>query len=325
MSSLNNHFIYDEESCEFIPVEQNRFTMVVCTAAMWILNGVVIAGIALTLLSNYIGTPAELALKTENQAILGQLLETRTVIEDLDNRISELSMLDNDMYRSVLGMDPVGLTGETARTGGMDPYAELEFFSEDTEEILRWTNTTLDNLERRINIQKVSFEEIRQHYNQNQDKFKHIPAIKPVSGIVLSGYGIRYHDVLQYNRQHEGLDFRADVGTPVYATGDAVVTFANRHGTYGMTIKLDHGFGYETLYAHLSAYADGVSPGKEVKRGDLIGYTGNTGQTTGPHLHYEVHINGNPANPLYYLFTDITPDEYITYQSIVESNPRSMD
>lgn len=325
MSSLKNHYYYDESSCEFYPVEHNRFTLVVCTVAMWILNGCVIAGILLTLISNYAGTPAELALKAENQALVDRLQDTREAIQELDQRISTLAQLDNEMYRSVLGMEPITENLYEEGTGGVDPYADLEFYSENTADILRWTDQTLNTLERRINLQKISFEQIRSHYNENQDKLKHMPVIKPVNGIVLSGYGVRYHDILQQNRQHEGLDFRASVGTPIYASGDAIVTRSSRYSTYGLTVMLDHGYGYETLYAHLSAFADGIKPGKEVKRGDLIGYTGDTGQSTGPHLHYEVHINGTPVNPLNYIFANITPDEYILYQDIVENNPRSMD
>ncbi len=323
--SLNNHYYYDEEKCEFVPVIQNKFDMVVYTACLWILNGVVLAAIGLTLLSNYIGTPAELALKAENETLLEQMQYTRESIVKLESQMESIVEMDNEMYRSVLGMDPISPEERMAGVGGSDPYSDFDIYSQETSEILRWTASKIDNLERRLGIQQVSFEEIQAYYNENQDFLRHVPAIKPTSGIVLSGFGMRMHPVLKYRRMHEGLDFRADIGTPIYATGDATVKVAARRGNYGLMIVLDHGQGIETRYAHLSGFADGIRSGTEVQRGDVIGYSGNTGMTQGPHLHYEVHINGSPVDPMNYLIADTTPEEYLMYQDIARNNPMSMD
>jgi len=229
------------------------------------------------------------------------------------------------MYRSVLGMDPVPTEQLEPGTGGADIYSEFDLYSQSSADILKWTSSRLDNLERRINVQKMSFNEIKAYYNDNQERLSHLPVIRPVDGVLLSGYGMRVHPVFKYRRMHDGIDFRADVGTETFATGDGVVKYAGRRGSYGNLLEIDHGFGYTTRYAHLSGFAEGIRAGAEVKRGDLVAYTGNTGVTEGPHLHYEVRIKGNSVDPMNYLFGDITPEEYLMYQEVARNNPKSMD
>lgn len=153
----------------------------------------------------------------------------------------------------------------------------------------------------------------------------HIPAIKPVKGYISSGFGMRFHPILHVMRFHAGLDIAAMVGTKVYATADGIVKRASRDGTYGNLIIIDNGYGYETYYAHLSAYAKGIKPGVKVKRGEVIGLVGQTGLTTGPHLHYEVHKNGKPVNPLGYFYANTTPAQYLKYRKEARSSTKSMD
>ncbi len=323
--SLDNHYYYNEEKCEFFPVEYSRGNSIIYTTCLWILNGVVLAGIGLILLSNYVGTPAEIALKAENETLIEQMHQAQESISMLENQMETIAEMDNEMYRSVLGLDPISTEERRAGIGGSDPYAEFDIHSEEASEILRWTASQIDNLERRIGIQRISFDEIKGYYNNNQELLSHLPAIKPTEGILLSGFGMRVHPVLKYRRMHEGLDFRADVGTPVYATGNATVKITGRRSTYGLMVVLNHTQGFETRYAHLSGFADGIRPGAEINRGDLIGYTGNTGMTQGPHLHYEIRIDGKPVDPMYYLISDTSPEEYMMYQDIASSNPMSMD
>lgn len=323
--SLKNYFFYDGDNCEFIPVEYNTLERIVYTASVWILCGVVLSGTGISMLSSSVGTPAEIALKAENQALINQLQMTKQTIKELDKDVKQLAQVDNEMYRSVLGMEPIPYDERKAGTGGADVYSNLDIYSKETSEILKWTKENLENLERGIGIQKMSFEEIKEYYNNNQAKMKHIPAIKPTKGIVLSGYGMRFHPILKYRRMHEGLDFRASVGDEVYATGDGVVKLARRKGTYGQLVVIDHGYGFETRYAHLSAFGKGIKPGAVVKRGDVIGLTGNSGQTEGPHLHYEIYKDRKPIDPINYLFADTSPDEYLLYKEIAESNQKSMD
>ncbi len=323
--SLKNYFFYDRENCEFVPVEYNTLERIVYTASVWILCGVVLSGIGISVLSSSVGTPAEIALQAENRALINQLQKTKNTIQQLDSQVKNLAEVDNEMYRSVLGMDPIPYDERKAGTGGADVYSNLEAYSKETSEILKWTQENLENLERGINIQKMSFQEIKSYYNKNQSKMKRIPAIKPTKGIILSGFGMRFHPVLKYRRMHEGLDFRANIGDEVYATGDGVVKLARHKGTYGQLVVIDHGYGFETRYAHLSAFGKGIRPGAKVKRGDVIGLSGNSGQSKGPHLHYEVYKNDKPIDPINYLFADTSPDEYLMYKEIAENSRESMD
>ncbi|NBC02114.1 MAG: peptidoglycan DD-metalloendopeptidase family protein [Bacteroidetes bacterium] len=309
-----NHFYYDSDRCEFVPIEYDLKKKLIHSFSFWLINGIVLASFGIALLSNYVGTPAEIMLKDENQALVEQLKLAETSITDIENQLESISQLDNEMYRTILGLDPVTEDLRMAGTGGSDAYSEYDYYSEDTAAILRSTASKLDRLERRLGVQKVSFAEVKKYYSTNRERLKSIPAIRPVNGIIISGYGMRIHPVLRYKRMHEGIDFRADIATDVYATGDGVIKFAGRNGTFGNLIEIDHGFGFVTRYAHLSSFVNKLKVGQEVKRGELIGFTGNSGLTEGPHLHYEVLVNNRPINPLNYLIADVTPEEYLLFK-----------
>jgi len=323
--SLKNHYYYDESTCEFVPIEYRALEQFIYNAGVWILTGVILASVGVVLLSNYVGTPSELALKAENQALLNQLENTRQAIQKFDTQLNEIAQADNELYRSVLGMEELSYDERLAGTGGTDMYDEYDIYSQSTSEILKWTASKIDNLERRISIQKVSFEEIKDYYNKNREKLSHLPAIKPTAGVLLSGFGVRTHPILKYRRMHYGADFRADIGSKVFATGNAIVKFTGRKGNLGRVVILDHGFGFETLYAHLSSIPKNIKKGVNVTRGELIAYSGNSGLSEGPHLHYEIHRNGKAIDPLNYLFADISPEEYQLYKQISESENKSLD
>ncbi len=323
--AINNYYFYDDEKCAFVPIRYDSLERIVYTACVWILCGVVLSGVGISFLSFSVGTPSEIALKAENQELIQQLTNTQNSIAQLDAEVNQLAQADNEMYRSVLGMDPIPYDERKAGSGGADVYSDFDIYTEETADILKKTAEDLESIERSINIQKLSFEEIKGYYNNNQVKLKHIPAIKPVKGVILSGYGIRYHPILRYRRMHEGLDFRANVGDDVFATGDGVVKHAGLKGTYGRLLIIDHDYGYETYYGHLSSFAKGIKPGVKVKRGDRIAFSGESGRVEGPHLHYEVHQNEKPIDPINYLFADTTPEEYMMYKEIAETNYKSMD
>lgn len=323
--STHKHYTYDEDQCRFVPVNYSKNERYLHTFSIWLISSVVFACVGLAALSQNVGTPAELALKAENQVLTNHLENTRTSILTLEEQVDGIADMDSDMYRSVLGMEPIPNEQRQPGIGGSDIYSEFELYSEDAAEILKWTASRIDNLERRVNVQKVSFNEIQGFYNNNQERLKHVPAIRPLEGILLSGYGMRVHPVFKYKRMHDGIDFRAEIGTDLFATGNGVIKYASRNGNYGNLLVIDHGFGFETRYAHLSGFADGIRVGSEVKRGDIVAYSGNTGLTNGPHLHYEVHLDGESIDPLNYLFADVTPEEYLMYQEIADNNPTSMD
>lgn len=323
--SLKNYYFYDEQNCEFVPVKYNKLERIVYSASVWLLCGVVLSGIGISILSFAIGTPAEIALKAENDALKKQLRITQNTITNLDQQVDQLAEADNEMYRSLLGMETISLDERQGGTGGADMYSEFDIYSEETADILKHTAQNLEVLERSIDIQKSSFEEITTFYNENQEKMAHIPAIKPTQGGIISGFGNRFHPILKYRRHHDGVDFQASMGSKVYATGDGVVKHASRKGTYGRLLIIDHDYGYETYYAHLSSFAKDIQPGTRVKRGELVAYSGNTGLSTGPHVHYEVHQDGSPVDPLHFLFVDVSPKQYAVYKEAAESSTKSMD
>lgn len=325
MPVMNRFYYYDPEECRFVPVHFNPIDRVIYTASIWIIFGVILTGIGIVTLSRFVGTPAEIALKAENKELVTQLEDTRDTINELDKQMEKLAKADNELYRTVLGLDPISYEERMAGMGGADIYSEYEKYSDDAAEILKWTSNNLENLERRINIQKTSFKELKNFYNKNQNKMRHLPVIKPADGVIISGYGMRYHPVLKYKRMHDGIDFRASVGSKVYATGDGKVVFAKRKGTYGKLLVIDHGFGYRTRYAHLSGFESDIEKGATVKRGQVVAYSGNTGITEGPHLHYEIMKDRHTVDPINYLFADLSPEEFITYKKIARNNDTSMD
>ncbi len=320
-----NHFYYDSERCEFVPIEYDLKKKLIHSFSFWLINGIVLATFGIALLTNFVGTPTEIMLKDENKALVEQLKRAESSITDIEEQLQTISELDNEMYRTILGLDPVSEDLRMAGIGGSDAYSKFDYYGEETSEILRSTASKLDRLERRLGVQEVSFDEVKTYYNTNQERLKSIPAIRPVNGIIISGYGMRIHPVLRYKRMHEGLDFRADIATKVYATGDGTIKFAGRKGTFGNLIEIDHGFGFVTRYAHLSNFKEKLRPGQEIKRGDLIGYTGNSGLTEGPHLHYEVLHNNRPIDPLTYLIADVTPEEYLLFKQSSDGSATSVD
>jgi len=314
--SNKNHYIYDPERCEFIPVKYDTKKKLINSISFWLINGIVMAIFGLAILTNYVGTPAEIALKDENRMLVEHLKKTESSINDLEKQLNNIAELDNEMYRAILGLDPLSEDLRMAGTGGANIYSDFDYFNQGTSEILRSTATKLDKLERRLGVQKLSFNEIKSHYNTNQKRLEKIPAIKPVNSIIIDGFGMRVHPVLKYRRHHDGVDFRAEVNTEVFATGAGTVKFAGRQGSFGNLLEIDHGFGIVTRYAHLNRFADGIRTGAKVERGQKVALTGNSGLTSGPHLHYEVLVDGKPVDPINYMIADITPEEYLMFKEL---------
>ncbi len=323
--SFKKYFLYDKQNSNFVPIEYNPVERVVYSACIWIIGGVILSGLGTALLSKVAGTPAASALKAENEMLMEQLEQTRNTIQQFDMQLEELAHNDNELYRSVLGMETISYGEREAGVGGADIYSEFDAYGQETADILKWTSRSLEQMQYTIDIQKTSFRAIKQHFNENREKMGYIPAIIPAEGSLVSGFGMRYHPILKYRTMHEGLDFSAEIGEPVYSTGKGIVKYAKQMGTYGNLVIVDHGYGYETYYAHLSAFSKDIGPGVEVKRGQKIGYIGSTGRSTGPHLHYEVHKDDNPVNPIKYLIADTSPSEYLKMKRQAESSTKSLD
>ncbi|MBS4013683.1 MAG: M23 family metallopeptidase [Bacteroidetes bacterium] len=247
-------------------------------------------------------------MRTQYQVVNDRLDMLANVLEDIQTR-------DDHIYRVIFEAEPIPKTVREAAIGGAERYSHLDGF--DNSDLVKSTVKRIDQLSRQMYVQSKSYDDVFSMAKDKANMLASIPAIVPIargSERLISGFGPRIHPVYKTLRPHTGVDFTAPTGTPIYAAGNGVVTKSerNRHG-YGIMVQINHGYGYETLYAHMSRL--NVKVGQEVKRGEIIGYVGNTGVSTAPHLHYEVVRHGVKVNPVNYFFNDITPEEY---QEIIE-------
>ncbi len=228
----------------------------------------------------------------------------------LQQQMAELEKRDNQVYRSIFEANPLS---DSARTKLIEKKKELDKVnlmgeSELADEIAK----TLNNITARVAYQFSSYDGIEKLINNQENKLASIPAIQPVSNKELnriaSGFGMRIHPIYGIAKMHSGLDFTAPQGTPIYATGDGTVTTAGYNTGTGNEVVINHGYGYETKYLHMVRIK--AKAGQRVKRGEVIGWVGNTGASTGPHCHYEVHINGSPVDPVYFFFNDLNAEQY---------------
>jgi len=273
--------------------------------------GLVFSAMVIAVAYNFFSSPKERMLQREIEQYKLQykMLNDRldlfsSVLEDLQDR-------DDNIYRVIFEAEPVPNSVRKAGYGGADRYSKLEGYK--NSEIIKNTTKKLDVITSRLYVQSKSFDEVFSLAKNKEKLAASIPAIQPLANNDLrhigSYFGYRTDPFYKVAKFHQGMDFTAPVGTPVHATGDGIVVKVERErGGYGNNILISHGFSYETLYAHLSKI--NIQRGQVIKRGQVIGLVGNTGKSTAPHLHYEVHKSGAPINPINYFFNDITPDEY---------------
>lgn len=307
----NYYYRYDQEVCSYVLVEPRRrksaFLLPVVLTAVALMAG------GLTL-DHIIKSPEELALLEENRVLREQLERVDHRFEEFAEQISNFSENEQKLWRVMLQAEP--MSDDVRRqvgVGGADTYEEYDRFSTSTARLMRHTSQEVDRIGRLIKFQNESHRELIPLAAANKEALRQRPAIMPTEGRVTSQFGMRLHPIFEFRKRHPGVDITARVGTPVYATGGGVVVEVARKRTgYGTYIVIDHpAAGYKTLYAHLSKFSDGVRKGKKVERGDLIGYTGNTGLSVAPHLHYEVHnLKGQRLNPLPFIAPSMTPQRY---------------
>lgn len=231
-------------------------------------------------------------------------------VKTLQQQMAELEKRDNQVYRSIFEANPLT---DSARTKLIEKKKELDKVNlMNDDQLGRDIAKTLNNITARIAFQFQSYDDIEKLIKNQGDKMACIPAIQPVSNKdltrIASGFGYRIHPIYGIPKMHNGLDFTAPQGTPIYATGDGVVTTAGVGNGTGNHVVINHGYGYETVYMHMVRIK--AQEGQHVKRGEVIGWVGSTGASTGPHCHYEVHINGEPVDPVYFFYNDLTAEQY---------------
>ncbi len=271
----------------------------------------VFAGIVMIFAYSYIDSPKEKQLKREIEQLTLQfdLLQDRLKIMDVV--MEDLSERDDNIYRVIFEADPIPSDIRKAGYGGVNKYKNLENY--DYSKVVIETTKKLDRIAKQMYVQSKSYDELLKEVKNKSKLLASIPAIQPISNKRLrhmaSGFGFRIHPIYKTSKMHTGMDFTAPTGTPIYATGDGVVieADASRRG-YGNHVVINHGYGYKTLYGHMSRIK--VRRGQSVKRGEVIGFVGNTGTSTAPHLHYEVIKNGKHINPINFYYNDLNPAEY---------------
>jgi murein DD-endopeptidase MepM/ murein hydrolase activator NlpD len=258
-------------------------------------------------------------MKLDYDLVNQRLQQMSVVLEDLQDR-------DDNIYRVVFEAEPIPDEVRKAGFGGVNRYSRYKDF--ENRDLLTETMRRTDILSKQLVIQSKSYDEILGMIRNKAAMLACIPAIQPVSNKELkrmaSGYGYRTDPIYKTTKFHAGMDFAAAVGTEIYATGDGVIMRADADASgYGNHVRINHGYGYMTLYGHMSKIM--VRPGQRVKRGDVIGLVGNTGKSVGPHLHYEVHKNGEAINPVNFYYNDLSPEDYARMIEMSGTENQSFD
>jgi murein DD-endopeptidase MepM/ murein hydrolase activator NlpD len=305
-------YYYDPESCSFVEIERTWRDYAI-HAAQIVGLAVILTGLATWAIDVYwVTTPEEQSLKVENRALERQLDRVSGRMSTLTSQLDTLAKRDERLYRRLFQMEPISDDVRQVGVGGSDPYKEFDRMGKDASSLLKKTAQKLDKIERQMSLQGASYEELTEIAKRRSERLVQLPAIRPANGPIVSGYGMRQHPVLKVRKMHSGVDFLVRRGTPVVATGDGSVRRATFSPAYGNFVEIRHPKAdYFTRYAHLSEIPDDIRRGVEVERGDTIGYSGNTGRSTGPHLHYEVHNqSGQTLDPMRFFVPDMSPESY---------------
>ncbi len=267
-------------------------------------------------LSSFFPSPKENSLVREVNQLEYHYGNLSQDLKKMSEDIESLHEMDSEVHRIIFGMEPVDDNVWNGGIGGSDRYTALTNFGT-SGYLIEESVEKVDQLQRKINLQRKSLDTLLGRAIAREKRLSSIPSIKPVQEDKLkrkmrhlSGYGWRIHPVHKVKKFHYGIDFTAPRGTAIQATGDGkIIKITKQKKTgYGYSVTVDHGFGYETLYAHM--YEVNVKKGDLVKKGQELGTVGSTGLSTAPHCHYEVHLNGKQVNPIDYVLDGLTPEEY---------------
>jgi murein DD-endopeptidase MepM/ murein hydrolase activator NlpD len=277
---------------------------------IYILAGIVLGVLFLYLFLTFFPSPREKQLSREKETLEAQLEVLNSQVDQMQVVMTDLQQRDDNLYRVLFGAEPIPLSVRQGARRKIDYYEQIAKMS--NSELAADLTLKVNLLEKEIYVQAKSYDEVVEMAKTQKIRMENIPAIQPVMNKdlkrVASGYGMRVDPVYHVRKFHRGMDFSAPIGTEVFATGNAKVVFSGWKRGYGNTVILDHGFGYQTLYAHL--YKSLVRKGQKVRRSDIIALVGNSGKSTGPHLHYEVRLHDKHVDPRNYYFLDLSPEEY---------------
>jgi len=313
--SKNKNYIFNSRTLMYEVRKRSRTSQAIKSAVM-LSSSVVLAVLYFWIYTSVLGfeLPKTALLKKQNAEWCSKMEVMNRQLDSYEDALTSLQMRDDDIYRSIFGMHEIPAEVRKAGFGGVNRYAHLEGL--DQSGLLRNTTMRMDVLTKMSYVQSKSFDEVAQLSKRAGDMASCIPAIPPINPDkskyrLSSSFGYRTDPVYGRSARHQGVDFAMDPGNPIYVTGDGVVESVKfEFFGYGNQVVVDHGFGYKTRYAHMRNI--GVVEGMKVKRGECLGESGNSGKSTGPHLHYEVIYKGSPVNPSNYYDLSITPEEYAT-------------
>ncbi|MBT0606682.1 M23 family metallopeptidase [Aequorivita echinoideorum] len=320
-------YYYDSETLSYRKIEKKKGRKLKIFALS--LLGMLLSGFLLLLVYinlPYVETPKEKAQKREleNMQLQFELLNKK--VEQAQAVLAEVEDRDNNLYRVYFEANPIPDEQRKAGFGGINRYKDLEGF--DNSKLIINATRNIDILTKQIVVQSKSLDEIAKLAEEKEKLLMAIPAIQPVKNEdltrIASGYGYRTDPFTKARKFHYGMDFTAPRGTPVYATGDGTIDRADNTATgYGNHIVIKHGFGYESLYAHLYKY--NVRVGQKVQRGDIIGFVGSTGRSEAPHCHYEVFKDGERINPINFYYGSLTSEEFAQMLERAQQENQSLD
>ena len=276
----------------------------------YLFAGILIGAVFLFLILTFFPSPREKQLLRAKDAMESQMEVLSHQVDQMQLVMADLQQRDENLYRVLFEAEPIPLNVRQGAQRKIDYYEQLSRMT--NSELLADLTLKVDLLQKEMYVQSKSYDDIVQMAQTQEIRMENIPAIQPVLNKdltrVASGYDMRIDPVYHVRKFHQGMDFTAPTGTEIFATGNAKVVFSGWKQGYGNTVILDHGYGYQTLYAHL--YKSLVNVGQKVRRSDVIALVGNTGKSTGPHLHYEVRLHGKAVDPRNYYFYDLSPEDY---------------
>jgi murein DD-endopeptidase MepM/ murein hydrolase activator NlpD len=272
---------------------------------------------------NYFDSPKEAALRSDNDLLRKNYKILEGELKKGKEQLTLLQERDNNLYRSLLDVDPIPATIQKAGSGGIDHKKSWP-----KDKLITGLGEKIEKLSRRLEMQNKSYDELSRLVKNKEDILASLPAIQPIANRHLkrlsAGFGMRKHPIFKIHKMHEGLDYVAPQGTPIYATGKGVIKYTNKSNVgYGNQVVIDHGYGLMTRYAHLKLIK--VKTSETVERGQCIGYLGNTGCSSGPHVHYEVIKNGKKVNPIHYMLSGLNAREYDALVSLASRPTKSLD
>ncbi len=292
----------------------------------YLIASVLVAVVINFIFGLFFDSPKEKALKREIAQLTLQYDLVHREMGNLESVIEHLQETDDNLYRTIFGAEPIHSTQRQAGIGGVNRYSELE--GSNNSKLVIETAKKLDAIRKKVYVQSKSFDELILLAREKENMLRSIPAIIPISTKdltrIASGYGLRIHPYYKISKFHAGMDFTAPLGTEIYSSGDGTVeSITSGKRGMGNYIVVNHGFGYSSVYAHLESF--NVKAGQKVRRGDVIGYVGNTGMSVAPHLHYEIRLNGVSVDPVNYFFNDLSAEEYETMIEVASKTGQSFD